>query len=63
MAAHQIDRSTILDVQAERRFERGGLEQRFFLLWVETDAPDKDSPVVLTIVPKKAKTRSSPFYG
>ena len=42
MTVHQIDRSTILQVQAKRRSERGGLDQRIFLHWVEADALDQD---------------------
>jgi len=40
LAAHGIDRETVLQVQAQRRSERGGFEQRLKLLWVdEIDTP------------------------
>ena len=35
MAVRLINRSTVLQVQAERRLERGELDQRIFLQWVE----------------------------
>lgn len=35
IAAHNIDRNTVLKVQKQRRNERGGFEQRLKLLWVE----------------------------
>jgi predicted house-cleaning noncanonical NTP pyrophosphatase (MazG superfamily) len=36
LAAHGIERSSVMQMQEKRRIERGGFEERVFLLWSET---------------------------
>ncbi|WP_088892405.1 nucleoside triphosphate pyrophosphohydrolase [Leptolyngbya ohadii] len=35
LTAHNIEKSSVIDMQEQRRLERGGFDQRVFLLWSE----------------------------